>query len=262
MSEISNFQIVAFHVGSRLDVNGVVKKLKIKIIKQEESFALLAYDDDKFIYVKDFGSIVFSGFRAKEINFILNTLGYKSSEIKNFPSEKYSIETNPKSEKLKVFFDTIQIPDFNLDMIHVIMLNLSQTVALDYYQNLTSDLLEETRAISEKLMKKGEIFASRKKLRKFTGKTLVLKNRIAENLYIFETTDLAWSDEKLADIDKQLSKQLDFLNRHEGIQNNINIAKENLDLFRDILQHKHSSMLEWIIIILIVIEIVQILIEN
>ena len=63
-------------------------------------------------------------------------------------------------------------------------------------------------------------------------------------------------------LDQELSNELDIVNRHNGLQHNLDVIKENLDLFKDIMQHKHSSMLEWIIIILILFEILQVFIEN
>jgi uncharacterized Rmd1/YagE family protein len=91
---------------------------------------------------------------------------------------------------------------------------------------------------------------------------MVLRTRIAENLLIFETSDLAWSSEQLSRLDNELREQLDMVNRHHGLQYSLNIAKENLDLFREILHHKQSSTLEWIIIILILLEVVDLVISK
>ena len=57
----------------------------------------------------------------------------------------------------------------------------------------------------------------------------------------------------------KLNEELDFKNRFASIQHSLDIVKENLELFKDILQHKHSSLLEWIIIILILFEVIHVL---
>ncbi|WAC01401.1 hypothetical protein N7U66_15285 [Lacinutrix neustonica] len=47
--------------------------------------------------------------------------------------------------------------------------------------------------------------------------------------------------------------------RYRLIHDRIDIIKENLELFKDIMDHKESSRLEWIIIILIIIEVFDML---
>ena len=56
--------------------------------------------------------------------------------------------------------------------------------------------------------------------------------------------------------------ELEIVARHHGLQHNLDVISENLDFFKDILQHKHSSLLEWIIILLILFEILQVLFEK
>jgi len=64
------------------------------------------------------------------------------------------------------------------------MLNVSQSVALDYYHEQTTKMMEETNHHTQILETKGRLDISGINLKKYIGKTLVLKNRIAENLYI------------------------------------------------------------------------------
>lgn len=257
-----NYNISAYHLGDRIQIHDTVKHLSGVVERSEENFKLIKIEDEKYIYLKSYGSIVFFGFEDKEITLSLNKITGGKVNLNNLLSEQLVLTIDSNIDDLKVNFNSIVINNMSLDLIHVIMFNLAQAVALDNYQHNINGLLSETRKISKKLMVAGNIKASRTKMRKLSGQTMVLKNRIAEDLYIFDTPDLIWSDETLSALDKAMSTELDFEKRHEGLQNNIDIVSENLNLFRDILQHKHSSMLEWIIIILIVIEVIQILIEK
>ena len=42
----------------------------------------------------------------------------------------------------------------------------------------------------------------------------------------------------------------------------LSIIKDNLELFRTLMQHRYSSLLEWIVIILILFEVLNVVIEK
>ena len=175
----------------------------------------------------------------------------------NYLSEKLSEEVKVliKPNSLKVDFNHIELPKLNDDMIRLVMLNVSQSVALDRYSDITYDLLEETNKHTLYLEKKGKLNISGNKLKRFIGRTLNIKNRISENLYIFDSPDSTWENEQLNQLNQDLKQTFDLKDRYRLIHDRIEIIKENLELFKDIMDHKESSRLEWIIIILIVIEV-------
>jgi uncharacterized Rmd1/YagE family protein len=142
------------------------------------------------------------------------------------------------------------------------MLHVSQSVALDYYSEQTNKLLEETHAHTLILEQKGKLDISGRNLKRFIGKTLNLKNRIAENLYIFDSPDLTWEDEYLTKLDTGLKNTFDLQVRFRNVEEGLIIVKENLELFRDIMQHRKSTALEWVIIALILVEVINLAVEK
>ena len=112
------------------------------------------------------------------------------------------------------------------------------------------------------LEKKGRLAISGKRLTKFIGKTLLLRNRIAENLYIFDSPPETWEDERLDKLYNELKRTFDLQERFRNVADGLGIVKDNLELFRDILQYRNSVFLEWIVIILITIEVVHYLLEK
>jgi len=256
-----NYIVSAFQIGRRIQLTKVLAKFNDEIIKDETSFILLKRSEESYLYLKDYGSIVFCNYKEKEMIKIIQLIAGDDADYSTLSSEEYEIIEAP-GEPEQVHFNTVTTESFSVDILHIVMFNLSQSVALENYQNRTNNLLQETREISDKLKTTGDIGLKRPALRQFIGKTMVLRTRIAENLLIFETSDLAWSSEQLSRLDNELREQLDMVNRHHGLQYSLNIAKENLDLFREILHHKQSSTLEWIIIILILLEVVDLVISK
>lgn len=256
-----HLQSVAYHLEKRIALSAIRSQFEsYELIKREHSFLLYKITDNSYIYVKDYGSVVFMNCTDNLINQIVSFLINKeNSNVNNLPSEKYNITF---SDTIEVDFGTIQIKNLNDDVAHIIMLNLAQSVALMNYVNKTSDLHDKTLVYSKQLEKTGSFKLSKIQMRKFIGKTMNLKNNIAENLFVFDSPDVAWNNRDLSNLDYKLKDELDIIKRHQGIENSLNVIKENLDLFNDILQHKYSSMLEWIIIILILFEVVQVIVEK
>jgi uncharacterized Rmd1/YagE family protein len=255
------FNVIAYHVGHKIVLREIKNKVNFALIKKEHSYLLYRLDDYSFIYLKDYGSVAFFNCTEKVKKDFFNTIFNEEIDLEQVPFEKYKIKVE-EEQTLFIGFDQIELPRITVDIAHIIMLNLAQSVALDYYYIKSSELLESSAVYSKQLEDTGKIKLSRNKMRSYIGKTMNIKNKIAEELFIFDTSTLAWNTEELSELDKKINEELNIVERHYGLQHNLGIIKENLDLFKDILHHNHSSLLEWLIVILILFEIIQILIEN
>jgi len=175
-------------------------------------------------------------------------------------SEEFEVETNARENKFG--YNKIEIVNSDVEVLRLIMLNVSQSVALDYYSEQTNLLLEETNSHTLSLERRGRLDISGRNLKKYIGKTLNLKNRIAENLYIFDSPPETWEDENLNRLDQGLKRTFDLQERFRDIREGLEIVRENLELFKDLLQYRNSTFLEWIIIILVALEVVNLLIDK
>lgn len=253
----SKINIVAYHLEKQLDLKQWRKDFSYPLKKREGSFLLYEINEDAYLYIKNYGSIVFFNCDAHFEDEIFEKFKVTDFDKQQLPKEIFKVK---KGTELEVDFGKITVDEITIDIAHIIMLNLAQSVALTYYVNATSALNESTSAYMYQLENDGSIRLSKKKMRVFIGKTMNLKNNISENLFIFDSSDLAWSKAHLSDLDERLKDELDIIKRHQSLQFSLGVVKENLDLFQGILQHKYSSMLEWIIIILILFEVVQVFI--
>ena len=248
--------IRGFHSGSRLNLAQIRQSIPNALVKSDSTF-LLYRVNDTFIYIKNYGVVVFVNSTPEETERILKQVSGESQ----FGEKQFNLIVDATKE-IDVNFDTIYIPEYEADLVHIISLNIAQSLALDHYQEEVDHLLEKSREISVKLQRTGRISNSRIELSKFIGEIMNLRNRMADNLYIFESPPFAWKDKKLTDIDEKLNLEFDVSNRFKAIQHGLNIVKENHEFFNDLLQHKHSSLLEWIIIILILFEVAHLFIKN
>ncbi|AXO81253.1 RMD1 family protein [Olleya aquimaris] len=248
------YTVVAYQVASTINIKQCKQQLPWQLLFNDSDELYYKCDDNAFVYIFQYGIVSFFNMTEQSIKKALDRIKPFSN---NYLSEKLSEEVNViiKPNSLKVDYNHIQLPELNDETIRLVMLNVSQSVALDRYSEITYDLLEQTNKHTLYLEQKGKLDISGNKLKRFIGKTLNIKNRISENLYIFDSPNITWENQQLNQLNQDLKAIFDLKDRYRLIRDRIEIIKENLELFKDIMDHKESSKLEWIIIILIVIEV-------
>jgi required for meiotic nuclear division protein 1 len=253
--------VKAFQIADSIDVKQFKNVFTAEIDYEDSDELFYSVGHEKFIYIFKYGIVCFLGHTEIETTaFMQVIIPYCKNVLNERLSDEFDIETN--APKTIIGFNKVELEQTNADALRLVMLNVSQSVALDHYSMQTNKLLEETNYHTQLLEKNGRLELRGNYLQKFIGRTLNLKNRIAENLYIFDSPEETWADENLNKLDIGLKKTFDLQARFRTIQEGLGIVKENLELFKDLLQHRNSTKLEWIIIILILVEVINLLAEK
>jgi len=254
--------VTGYHLGDRLDLKELKYNLAYNCIYADPTELMFDTNDNSYIGIFDYGSIVFFGIDNSAQTDIIKTVRaisqLDSAELKR---ENFDVEIDPNAS-YKVIFDRLIIKEISIDIAKIIMLNIAQSVALDYYIEQSNVLLSQTYQFSVELEEKGKFSIRGKRLLKYIGRLLNLKNKITKNIYIFDSPTLTWNDEYLNTINNDLSRELDIKLRHSSLQDSLSTVRENLEILKDISQHSHSDTMEWIVIILIAFEILQLIIEK
>jgi len=254
-----NLKVTSFQLADSIDIKlfKTTSTAPIHYSDTDELFYII--DKQKYLYVFKYGVVSFLGYSESEMTDFFRRIGpYCKNLFDQKLSDEFDIETDAPA--INYGYNKIEIPSPDTDELRLIMLNVSQSVALDYYNQQTNSLLEETNSHTQLLEKKGRINMGGVKLKKYIGRTLNLKNRISGNLYIFDSPDETWENENLNKLDIGLKKTFDLQARFRTIQEGLGIVKENMELFKDLLQNRNSTTLEWVVIILILVEVINILI--
>ncbi len=254
-------QALSYQIADSIDMKAFKAAFPAEQYHGDTDEAFYHMQEERFIYVFKYGVVCFLNYdEIKIAEFIQFIVPFCKGVFTNKLREELMIETGTSENKFG--YNKIEIQDGKIDAFRLIMLNVSQSVALDYYSDQTNVLLQESNYHTLSLEKKGKLDISGVNLQKFIGRTLNLKNRIAENLYIFDSPDVTWEDEYLNKLDMGLKNTFDLQDRFRNIHEGLEIVKENLELFKDIMQHRKSTALEWIIIILILVEVINLVVEK
>lgn len=130
-------------------------------------------------------------------------------------------------------------------------------MVLDYFTELSQDLLFETGKFTQELELTGKLSISKTRLMKFIGKTLNTQNRIIDNLYFIDAPDTVWENEYLSQINHGLSGVFNLKTRFREVEYTLKIIDNNLGVFAQLVQHRESKKLDIIIIFLIFFEILN-----
>jgi required for meiotic nuclear division protein 1 len=248
-------KLSAFYIGENLDLARLRADYAGEIILENPSELFYRLDAVTYFYAFDFGVVVFGNMTDTDVstNLILLQNYVKVAALEKLRDD-FDIEIDAKSE-FKFTFDSLFVPRIDDRVLQITMMNLAQSVALDHYNSVAEQLLADVQTDAEYLEKTGKLRLSRRNMLKNIGKTLNSKNKIASNLYIFDSPDMTWDDPYLDQIHRGLVRAFDLPSRFREVEHTTKIVDENLSVFLEVSQHRESATLEWIIIVLICIEV-------
>jgi uncharacterized Rmd1/YagE family protein len=257
--QLQKIKIIAYQLGKNINIKNFKTKYKGTIYSSSSTEIFIQKGDHSYIYVQNYGEVVFSDCDERSIKeFIDFAMIFVDGPIisgKEY-KEDFVIEVNP-DHKLNFGYNSIMVPEINADVIKITMLNVSQSVVLDYFTELSQSLLFETAKFTKELELRGKLSISKTKLMKFIGKILNTQNRIIDNLYFIDAPDTVWDIEYLSKINHGLSRIFNLKTRFREVEYTLKSIDNNLRTFSQLVQHRESHKMEWIIIILIFFEILN-----
>jgi len=255
-------KLSAFLVANQLDIKGIKSFLDIKPLADSSSELFYSFGAEKYQYFFNYGVIVFAGYSEDEMKWAIKAVqAYQRNPFTLWLRDDHEICMVEGSDMI-FNFDELILDKIDSKVCRIAMFNLGQSVALDYYHNVTENLLTELKSFATQLELTGNLKISKKNMMRFLGKALNTQNEIAENIYIFDAPDQVWDDEYLDRLYQGFMKHFDLRVRFSEIEYTLKIINDNLSIFREIINQRESSLLELIIIILILVEIVDLFITK
>lgn len=249
-------RIIAYQIAE----NTNIKKFKAEytgLLINSNSFELFYKYEQGHVFVLNYGVVVFANVDDVQRSAFISLLTkYCINHLDNRLQEDFIIEKK-ETPHPEFSYNSLSVSEINDDVIRIAMLQVAQSLALDFYQDVAQQLFDDTVHLTNQLEMYGRLKISKRKLLKFIGKTLNTKNRIIDNLYIYDTPSVVWEDETLGRVNDGLTKTFDISIRFKELEYMLKRVESNLSVFVELTNAKESKRLEWIVIILIFIEILH-----
>lgn len=175
-------------------------------------------------------------------------------------TQDYPIRIDPTMEKsFEVTNETIFLQSPSTLNLNVIALAVSQSVGLEVYEQRLDTLFIQSRQIVDSI----HSFSIRRRshLMQFVKRLALTRHDMVSTLLLLDKPNILWDNAEAEGLYNALAFILELYDRHETALSKLSQIKEDVLLVMDLINHKRSETLEWIIIILIAVEIVMGLIE-
>lgn len=214
--------------------------------------ALIIEKDGGYAFVFKHGVAVL--WDIEDETFLLQKLSSAAASCKHAEEFTYI----PSAEhQIKLESDTIYLDCTDELVMLSVSFAIAQSVKLDEFEDAMHQTLQETEHIPKELARYGKVSMPRKEIAKERGRLFLTKSKIYLHFELLDTPEFFWEYPELEAYYLATRKYLELQPRIEILGRKLTILQEVLTILADEQNHKYSSLLEWIIIILIAFEIVM-----
>ena len=138
---------------------------------------------------------------------------------------------------------------------------IAQSLKLSTLESYAQKTIEGIVHIPSNIAKKGKSQMSRKEISRMRGNLFLVEMDINLTFELLDTPEFFWEYPELEYLYEKTVKYLDVRARIEILNTKLHVIREIFNMLADEQNHKHSAVLEWIIIWLIALEIVLFIIK-
>ncbi len=223
-------------------------------IRFRDAFYFRLADGEAWLFT--YGVLVCWNLNADDRHYLYEDLSKIVDNLAPYSySEHYRYQINESAE-FRIQHDNLIIPNDDLLTRLALSHAFAQSSSLVFFEEKAQAVIEKNRFISKELAATGKIPLNRKELAKLRGILFDTSSDITLHFNLLDTPEFFWDYPEHEHYYQALVKYLDIASRITVLNKKLSTIHELLEMLATEQHHKHSSVLEWIIIILIALEIV------
>jgi uncharacterized Rmd1/YagE family protein len=207
-----------------------------------------------WIYVERFGGVVFWNCPEPLVQTFLQDLRDIPGIGQRVESARDHLTVFVGAEANEVGFSSVSLRELSLEKLRLISLALAQSAALDNFETSVSDAMDRFQPVVHTLRHRGRLTLSHRDVIKLVGFAMEVRAVVLDNLTLFDDPPESWENESLAHLDSALFDQFDLEERLLAINKKLSYLNDAGATLMDLLNNRKNHRLEWIVIVLILIE--------
>jgi uncharacterized Rmd1/YagE family protein len=209
-----------------------------------------------WVYLSRFGAAVFWNASPAVIEAVLRDLEALPGTLARVEAARDDLRVHLGAEADRVGFSEVWLRELTLDKLKIVSLALAQSVALDSVEGEVSRAMDRFQPVVTILREEGYLVSGQHELLRMVGFAMSVRATVLDNLTLFDDPPETWESEALAHLDGALFDQFDLEERLSAVNQKLAYLKDAGATVLDVLAHRKDQRLEWIIIVLILVEVV------
>ena len=246
----------AFCLAQRFAINELAKLISDSTPTRLIKGALLVGDGETWSVIFAYGAVVHWNVSVEQQS-KLHQLLLRHAENPLVAIEEDNFTFTLDAPSTRIIEDHIEIESSDPILLFSLSQGMAQSIKLASFETNAITTINNTSYIPRSLAENGRIKLSRRKIAKIRGQLFLTKSDIILNYDLLDTPDFFWEYPEYEAFYSVTAKYLEIAPRTEVLSKKLETIHELFEMLADEQKHRHSTILEWIIIWLIVFEIVM-----
>lgn len=254
---------VAYCVAEKLDLSSIQEYFKKQGVENKFYRGVLYVSPSNHraeLFFFKSGCFVAWGMTNKAEKELLALLAaYSVRPLSHLEADYFSYQYGSKTALLthrRFNADVIVLEDDDIQIKLAISYGLAQSVKLESYEESVQNTIQKNASLPVELAQQGKISLSGKAILKRIGEIYLERSLVNLSSEYLDMPEYFWQSPHLENYYVMTEKFLDITRRVNSLNQKLDVLHELLDVLNSQLQHRHSSILEIIIILLIFFEII------
>jgi uncharacterized Rmd1/YagE family protein len=248
-------------LAQRFDINTLSKLLSetslIRIIKG----TIFIEDEQSWSVIFAFGAVVHWNISPEQQGKLhVFLLEHAENPLVTPEEDHFSFELSCASTRMNE--DHIEIESTDPMVIFALSQGMAQSIKLSSFEAHAVTTINNTNYIPKSLAETGRIRLSSNKIAKIRGQLFLTKSDIILNYDLLDTPDFFWEYPEYEIFYGITAKYLEINQRTKVLSKKLKTIHELFEMLADEQKHRHSSILEMVIIYMIGIEILLSIIDT
>ena len=207
-------------------------------------------------YLSRFGAVVFWNASPAVVASVLKDVEGLPGMGPRVEAARDDLKVHLRAEADRVDFSEVWLRELTLDKLKIISLALAQSVALDSVEGEVHLAMARFKPVVTALRDEGRLVLGQKDLLRTVGFAMAVRAAVLDTLTLFDDPPETWESEALAHLDGALFDQFDLEERLAAVNQKVAYLQDAGATVLEVLARRKDQRLEWIIIILILVEVV------